>query len=369
MQHYLLWSPTMFVPLALMALVMVALILYRRDLMNTQTLMLALFGLNTAQLLVFAFSWLPIVETKRYPIFPQTPSIQHLQGDSTQFRVLPLWDAASQRVFQPNTLDIYGVSMIQGYESLFPTNASTLAASIGEHPTSQQLRLAGLTNVKYYATSSAMTLHHTALSLVEIPSKPDGVRLWRNAFWKDRAYLAWKSEVVASPDEQLRRMADTNAHAPTFDGSTVLLTETPPEVLQTGLQTGSETDSVLDSAQANSSVHITNAENNRVQIEVQSHKAGFLVLADTWYPGWQASVNGRTTPVLRANYVLRAVTVPAGKSVVEFRFAPPLFRYGAWMSAVGLAVLVLLVAWEYYRNEKQAKAAKEAFFNRAQSQL
>ena len=59
-----------------------------------------------------------------------------------------------------------------------------------------------------------------------------------------------------------------------------------------------------------------------------------LVLADAWYPGWTATVNGEATPVYRANIMFRAVAVPAGENLVVFQFDPQLWRVALWLGLV-----------------------------------
>src|SRR5205814_7944695 len=71
---------------------------------------------------------------------------------------------------------------------------------------------------------------------------------------------------------------------------------------------------------------------------------GYLVLADTYYPGWVARVDGVEQPILRADYLFRAVAVRPGQQVVEFRYEPTSFRIGAATSGLTLLVLVALVA-------------------------
>src|SRR5262249_52157063 len=86
---------------------------------------------------------------------------------------------------------------------------------------------------------------------------------------------------------------------------------------------------------------------NEVRIEMESEGSGWLVLTDVWYPGWQATVNNATTPVLRANHVFRAVPVSAGANVVVFRFEPASYALGRRISFAALAVLgvMLLAGW------------------------
>jgi len=68
---------------------------------------------------------------------------------------------------------------------------------------------------------------------------------------------------------------------------------------------------------------------------------GFLVLNDTWYPGWRAYVDGQATRIYPANSVVRAVSLPTGRAEVRFVFAPQSLRLG---QAVSLASLLMLAA-------------------------
>ncbi|MCH2171581.1 YfhO family protein [Myxococcota bacterium] len=62
---------------------------------------------------------------------------------------------------------------------------------------------------------------------------------------------------------------------------------------------------------------------NQVAMKVDAPGPGYLLLFDTWAPGWTAEVDGQVTPVLRANGMFRLVEVPSGASRVEFRYRPP----------------------------------------------
>lgn len=59
---------------------------------------------------------------------------------------------------------------------------------------------------------------------------------------------------------------------------------------------------------------------NKVQVKVKTTIPALLFLSDNFYPGWKAYVNGKETPIYRADYTFRAVQVPQGNSSVEFRF-------------------------------------------------
>ena len=85
-----------------------------------------------------------------------------------------------------------------------------------------------------------------------------------------------------------------------------------------------------------------------VVIEVDAPARGFLVLSDQYFPGWFASVNGRSAPIQRANYAFRLVEVPAGQSTVEFWYSPRSLWLGACVSALSL-VAVGAVLWRSKR--------------------
>ncbi len=85
----------------------------------------------------------------------------------------------------------------------------------------------------------------------------------------------------------------------------------------------------------------------RVEVEVTSEDAAYLVLADAYYPGWVATVNGVPAPILRADLMFRAVEVAAGTSTVVFAYRP------WWWPVVPLAgVLVWVIVggvWVWQR--------------------
>jgi len=90
---------------------------------------------------------------------------------------------------------------------------------------------------------------------------------------------------------------------------------------------------------------ITPHNPNGFSISLNLHQANWVVLADTWYPGWYAYVDGQPTPLRRANYAFRAVWVPAGAHRVEFLYAPPTFQLAVTLTGVGLLIwLALAVA-------------------------
>jgi hypothetical protein len=79
---------------------------------------------------------------------------------------------------------------------------------------------------------------------------------------------------------------------------------------------------------------------NRVTIRVSLDAPGYLVLADTWYPGWRATVDGRPAEILLANHAFRAVLLDGGEHVVEMVYRPSSVLVGGAVSLVAVMALV-----------------------------
>lgn len=81
---------------------------------------------------------------------------------------------------------------------------------------------------------------------------------------------------------------------------------------------------------------------DRVAIDVDVARDAWLVLADSFFPGWTATVDGNERPIERANVAFRAVAVHPGDRSVEFRYAPASVRLGFALSGLGLIAAIAL---------------------------
>ena len=82
-----------------------------------------------------------------------------------------------------------------------------------------------------------------------------------------------------------------------------------------------------------------------IAIRTQAQREALLVVAESFYPGWRATLDGQPVEILRANYISQGVVVPEGEHTVELRYEPDSFRYGALLSLAGLAGLAGLIVW------------------------
>lgn len=88
------------------------------------------------------------------------------------------------------------------------------------------------------------------------------------------------------------------------------------------------------------------------RVTTRSAAAGLLVLSEIWDPGWQATVDGAATPILRANGIFMAVPAPAGEHTLEFHYLPPRFWQGMGITLAGALGLLGAGIWLYQRERR-----------------
>lgn len=107
-----------------------------------------------------------------------------------------------------------------------------------------------------------------------------------------------------------------------------------------------EFQNVLGTSQAQdstSTVVLADYKVNSLQYDVNSAKGGVVVFSEIYYPGWTATVDGQPVEVGRANYVLRAINVPAGKHKVVLEFKPTTVTTTETIAYIALILLILAI--------------------------
>jgi hypothetical protein len=192
-------------------------------------------------------------------------------------------------------------------------------------------RLLDLAAIRYVVSSPPVEIAANGLDLPQVPPSAPSLRFYRNDAALPRARYVPRIEVIADPPVLLERLSRGSD-----DLTAIAFVEAP---LPSG-STGS------DAAPGAASTEIVVNDPEHIAIEVDAPAAGFVVLADQFYPGWRASVNGADVAVHRAKYMFRLVEVPAGRSRVEFRYRPTTVAAGA---AVSTATFGLLAALSWRR--------------------
>lgn len=108
-----------------------------------------------------------------------------------------------------------------------------------------------------------------------------------------------------------------------------------------------------------STIRLTSYEPNQLAYETSSPQDGIVVFSEIYYPGWTATIDGKPADIARADYILRAMNVPAGKHTIEMRFDPQSLHitegiaYGAMaLLLVGVIILIWIYRKKYSENSK-----------------
>jgi len=195
----------------------------------------------------------------------------------------------------------------------------------------QNPRLYDLASVKYVLEESAAPPAGFSGPLREVFSS-EAIHIWENPNVMPRAFIVHEAAAFTG---------NSYLYDPTFpfDRKVVLddpsalerLTPIEPALLSRSEESGEDT------------AEITRYSYNDVTIECETAAPGFLVLTDSFYPGWEATVDGQPERIYQADHIFRAVFLPAGQHVVTFHFAQPVFWWGVIVAA--LVVIGILAAW------------------------
>jgi len=152
------------------------------------------------------------------------------------------------------------------------------------------------------------------------------VKLYENMDLLPRAYLVHDVVSVESAEEAFTLV----------DSDEINFRETAV------VESGASTIALRASSAPDSIAEIVSYSAEEIVVQTSSSEDALLVVSDTIYPGWRATVNGQDTPIHATNYLFRGVQLPAGDHTVVMRYQPTSWRIGVWISAFGLVAMVAL---------------------------
>ena len=100
---------------------------------------------------------------------------------------------------------------------------------------------------------------------------------------------------------------------------------------------------VLESLDPRTQAAIVAEDSRHLRVEVTAPQGGYLLLADTFYPGWHARVDGVKATLYRANISARAVRLPPGARSVQFEYDAAPFFNGVKFAGAGLSLLLIWI--------------------------
>lgn len=299
--------------------------------LKKRVLSVALVALTTADMFVFGMRYIPTLSPE--DVFPTTPGIEWLRENGQGHRF-----AAFGSVLWPSIPTAYQLEDVRGHDPLITDRYRRVLMEIDPNS------LVGHGTVSLFAYDSAVVFSPWLDLLgVEFLALPPGT-----AALEPPEHRAPLELVYDGSDLTIYRYTDA---APRFYVADRILVAPDDEdqiaiVEGSGFQTGSDAvvasmPPSLSSDGASGTVEVVDYQAEHVRLRVNMAEAGLLVTSEKVYPGWNAYIDGVVAPVERANYLFRAVAVPAGQHTVEFVFEPSDFYLGVKLSAITIALMGL----------------------------
>ncbi len=295
----------------------------------------ALIGLSVFDILRFAIKWMPF-DPRKY-IFPQVKSLTYLQSHVGNDRVFG--NIGSGEV----GTEFY-IPLVDGYDAVYQARYGEFINAVSKgysYP-------GGRSVVQFDKYGVYKTEALQLLGIKYIYHRfSDGRAPWVFPYWE---YLADGSMHQVYSDEKYEIFEYNNVYPRAFLASSFTVKTTDKDIVDTLFARDFdrrnslvlEVRPAVEPLAGSGSADIKLYTPDKVTIETDASSPKLLFLSDVFDPGWKAFIDGKQSPVYRADYDFRAVAVPAGKHTVEFRFTPGEFLWGIILSVIGATGLVYL---------------------------
>lgn len=345
-------SPVTLTPLFSFSLLAIILLLYLKEKMDART------GQKSVILLLF-LEMLSVIALHQFipgikrEVFEQTPEVaRFLKKDSTLFRIYS-WPARlkfgllheeEQKTRLPEKTYLfvsqnllanfpprYGLTTIQGVEALWfkrQENLLNLLESKDElrsekeklSKLSKLAKVLGMLNVKYIISPYPIY----SPNLKKLFHKGE-TYLYLNSFFLPRAYLVNQYKIF--PEEKILNYLTSKKFEPSKE---VILEKKPNFLLRFSNKNPGK-------------ARVEKYQPGYIRIRANATADCFLVLSDSFYPGWEARLDGKKVPIYQANYLFRAVPIKKGQHRIEFFYYPEEVYLTSYFSLATLSAIAGLL--------------------------
>lgn len=276
-------------------------------------------------------------ESKRIAEKPFTPSKADqiiLQDPDDDYRVLDLtkstFNDASTSYFHMSIGGYHGAKL-QRYQDLIEHNISDEMSNI----------IDALQKAQGFDQITQVLAKQQVLNMLNtryIIYNPEGSPLV-NAAAFGNAWFVKNHVFVNNADEEIAALKNNN------------LRETA--IIDKRFESDVNTDYKFDK---NASIKLLSYKPNELEYNYNSSSNQLVVFSEVFYDkGWKAYVDGKESPIFRANYILRAMSIPAGKHKIVFKFEPTVWAVGEKVSFASSSILILLLLFAFYREFKTSR--------------
>lgn len=265
-----------------------------------------IIGLVAFDLLRFGWKFTPFTDQALF--FPRTKVISYLENAPKSFRTMTLDD----RILPPDTNTYYGIESVNGYDPIHSERYDKFIAAMerGEPnitppygyeriivPKNIHSPLFNLLGVRYILSFNELNDKRFKKVLTE-----GQTHVYDNMSVVPRAYLASNIIYRKTEEEIINAL-----YSKDFDFKFDAVVEKPVDILSTDLQPGE-------------SATITQYEPGNMTISVKTTQPRLLVIGNMYNPNWKATIDGKSVPIIRTNYIFMGVYLKPGESKVSIEY-------------------------------------------------
>ena len=265
---------------------------------------------------------------------------EYILQQEGQFRVLSLermdQTGLARPSFHHESLGGYSAAKLRLYQDFLDNLLFDLNTGV---PNENML---DMMNVRYILSPSPIP------GALDVEYGPEsGLTVYENLDVLPRAHFVGEAKVEEDPEIAIEILQN-----PSFDPAIHALLSTPIEAEFIPVDSSSIV-----------SVHLRSHGPRQIVYDVETDAPRLLVISEVYYPaGWKATLNGDRVPIHRANYLLRAVAVPAGKHTLEMTFNPASYAWGKRISVISTffvySLTLLLIGLNVYGYSRKMRGRK-----------
>lgn len=283
-------------------------------------------------LLRFVNKWMPF--DPRSLMFPKI-------SVADQFKKISDFERVLSNMGGEGTI-YYRLPSLEGYDTLYIDRYGEFVASLnfGDLQTSSRTTVSFPKNGLY--TAKAINLLGVKYVVHKIA---DGHAVWAFPFWN---YKSGTFSLIYD-DGTYQIFQNNDVFPRAFLVNRFVIENNPQKILNTMFSSNFDLrhevvlENVLNQKLAGEgSVTVAHYSPDEIKINTNSTGNNLLFLSDSYYPGWQAYVDGKSIPIYRADFSFRAVAVPKGRHLVEFIYQPLSFTIGVFAAVASLVIILVL---------------------------
>ena len=286
--------------------------------------------------------------TQNLQAFKKTPTDETILQDPTlYYRVLNLATSTFNDGITPywhKTIGGYHAAKLRRYQDLIDLHLSKEMGALQNEIIESQGYLDTL------STSDFEVLNMLNTKWVIMPMQGGQTLPIENPNAFGNAWFVDNVRYVDNPDDEIDALGEVDLR------TTAVVNQNEADLLK------SFTITPKDSL---STIQLTDYAPNKLRYQVDTKKDELAVFSEIYYPdGWQITIDGKPAQMLRANYTLRALPIPAGSEVVEFYFDPTSIKVTDGIAYGAILVMLLTAAGAiFFRVRKNKISRKDAPFN------